>query len=135
MADDKDRTRQSGSGAHPGWWTEVVSSSWKQVSERAVTFGHGARQAYENLGVWTEALEEQLKADWKAAGLEAESAWEQVREAVKLGWGRARHAVAEATTRTADHARDAARAAAEDLKDSARTAAEELKEPAHPPTT
>jgi hypothetical protein len=104
MADDKDRTSQPGSGARPGWWTEVVSSSLKQVSERAVAFGH-------------------------------ESAWEQVREAVKLGWGRARHAVAEATTRTADHARDAARAAAEDLKNSARTAAGELKEPTHPPTT
>lgn len=56
------------------------------AAEGAVAFGHSARRAYRHIKAWGSDLEDQLKADWKSAGREADHAWVSVRESVRHGW-------------------------------------------------
>ena len=104
----------------PKWWNESFQSSWDKVkaqvladwdkvvgaekklergiTEEAIAFGHGARQAYQKMAVWGGELEEGLKTDWKETGHDAEVAWDKVSAAVKHGWERAKATAGAATS-------------------------------------
>lgn len=92
----------------PRWWTQAHDLSWnklkssvvdewhkavagaqkleKSVAEQAMKFGHGASDAFEHAGKWTEELEAKLKSDWEKTHQDATVAWAKVRDAVKHGF-------------------------------------------------
>jgi hypothetical protein len=102
MADDKQ--------PRPHWWNAAHDLSWEKVKgalvadwhkmtegaqklektlqERALAFGHGARDAYAKFGVWTADLEKELRADWEKTHKDASANWDKVKDAVKHGWER-----------------------------------------------
>ena len=95
-------------GTTAAWWTTSLGAAWDDVKadamadwkkllsekkkvghafdDQALAFGHGARTFYRKLSVWGGELEDRLKADWKAAGHDATTAWENVSSAVQHGW-------------------------------------------------
>lgn len=95
----------------PAWWTESLETSWLTVKgeallewrtvtqyedelelrvyEEAFAFGHGAREWYDDLDVWSIELEARLKADWRMVGHRVECAWDRVSAVVRRGWERA----------------------------------------------
>jgi hypothetical protein len=111
-----------GSNHKPKWWTDNVESSWSKVKieaiadwkkvvatekraeravdEQAIAFGHGAREAYQQMQTWTSDLEARLKADWQATTDDAEHAWDKVSGAIKHGWERAVAAVTPADAKS-----------------------------------
>lgn len=92
----------------PQWWNSAHDLSWskvkaaliedwrkvskeadrlgKELQERAIAFGHGARDAYARFTSWSSELESKLKADWEKTQHAADETWDKVREAVKHGW-------------------------------------------------
>jgi len=96
----------------PHWWSALQDTSWekmrssivadwqklkersttaahslsKDVQERALSFGHGAKGAYAKLGAWSADVEQKLKADWEQTHKDATQTWDKVRDAVKHGW-------------------------------------------------
>lgn len=94
----------------PHWWNAAHDLSWDKVKatlvedwakvkkgaegiggdvhERALQFGHGAREAYHKFGSWTVELEAQLKADWEQTHKDAGASWVEVKDAIKHGWER-----------------------------------------------
>jgi hypothetical protein len=94
----------------PKWWSSVHDLSWDKIkkaavddwnkvtdqaqkleralAERAISFGHGARDVYGKTGAWTTDMEKKLKADWEAMHKDALSSWEKVKDAVKHGFDR-----------------------------------------------
>jgi hypothetical protein len=94
----------------PHWWSALHDVSWDQIkktaiddwhkvagqaqkleraaAERAIAFGHGARDVYGKVGTWTTDVEAKLKADWEATHKDAAVSWEKVKDAVKHGWER-----------------------------------------------
>ena len=94
--------------AKPHWWNQSHDLSWgkvktalldewhkagaqaqkleKGVAESAISFGHGARDAYAKLGPWSADVESKLKADWEKGEHAAGQSWDKVRDAVKHGW-------------------------------------------------
>jgi hypothetical protein len=109
MKDEK--AGANGSNRKPKWWTDNVETSWnkvkveaiadwkkvvatekgveRKVDEQAIAFGHGAREAYDQVKTWGGELEATLKADWVQTMADAEHAWDGVSRAVKHGWDRA----------------------------------------------
>lgn len=92
----------------PKWWNAVHDVSWskvrgaivdqwhsaaagaskleKSVAERAIAFGHGARDVYGKAGQWSADVEAKLKADWEQTHKDATNTWDKVRDAVKHGY-------------------------------------------------
>lgn len=90
------------------WWTQSPSESWSKArqgllerwgrvvgaekrlqesaAEAAIRFGHAGRKAYLQFKSWTTETENQLMSDWHEAGFEAETAWADVKGAVRHGW-------------------------------------------------
>ncbi len=94
----------------PHWWDKANEISWNDVKstllegwhsvkseakqagqelqETALALGHGARSRFPKAVTWTKETEAELKRDWEAMHKEAESSWEQVKDAVQHGWER-----------------------------------------------
>lgn len=111
------------SSKKPHWWTSSHDLSWdkvkhamvdewnkvaagaekleKSAAEHAISFGHGARDAYAKLGPWSAEVEAKLKADWEKGEHAAGKQWHQVRDAVKHGWDKTTtHSTTTVTTTT-----------------------------------
>ena len=118
------KTGATCSNSHkPAWWTDSLETSWSKVKAEAIqdfhkvaqcennlehrinaealAFGHGAREWYHKLQVWSHELEDLLKADWKETGHRAECAWEKVRAAVRHGFEHAGRAARSAAAKPA----------------------------------
>lgn len=113
MNEKKETDTTQAKSKKPTWWNDSLETSWKKVSmatvaawdklghaakkiehhstEQALAFGHGAREAYPKMLVWSHELEEKLKSDWKQVQSDATDAWEQVHDAIKYSWNAATH--------------------------------------------
>jgi len=121
---NSDRSGAKCSSSHkPAWWTDSLETSWSKVKAKviqdwhivarcesnlehringeALALGHGAREQYPKVPVWSGELEHLLRADWEQAGHRAECTWEKVRAAVRQGFEQADGAARPAAGRPA----------------------------------
>ncbi len=92
------------------WWNDRIAASWekakatalaewakvagetrkleKAVVERALAFGHGARNAFSKAEAWTDQLERDLGREWERLGNDGAATWAKVRDTVKHEWQR-----------------------------------------------
>jgi hypothetical protein len=60
----------------------------EKIAEKAIEFGHAAREAFDKLGEWGYDVENKLKPEWQRFESDASHNWEKVKSAVKFGFQR-----------------------------------------------